>query len=108
MSLVVHTKGEGLAAMQFDPDLRFAFTKRRIWRQCAWAPFPEHFVRADGSEAGGTSVSTRLMERWLGGGKAGGGFRAEMSSHCICHWNPLLPSYTPCSADLFLLLDLST
>lgn len=47
-------------------------------------------------------------EMVAGGSKAGGGFRAEMSSRCICHWNPLLPSYTPCSADLFLLLDLST
>lgn len=67
MSLVVHTKGEGPAAAQFDPDLCFAFTKCRIWRWCAWASFPEHFVRADGSEAGGTSVSTCSMEGWLGG-----------------------------------------
>ena len=66
---MVHTKGEGLAAMQFDPDLCFAFTKCRIWRRCAWAPFPEHFVRADGLEAGGTNVSTRSMEDGYGEAK---------------------------------------
>lgn len=35
------------------------------------------------------------VEGRAGGGKAGGGFRAGMSSRCICCWNPLLPPTHP-------------
>lgn len=59
------SKNKELPPMQFNPALHFTIAKHcRIWLQHTQAPFPEHFVRADGLEAGGRSVSTA---RWRAG-----------------------------------------